>query len=291
MRLTVLFVAVLCCLGWTTGCNVINPEEKVPNYVHIDSFTFNAPAYSAFGSGSHKITNVWVYYNNNPIGVFDLPVTFPVIVDQPGGTLTVVPGVDMNGFHSQNTIYPFYATDSIHLTPNPGVVQNWDPHTGYTSTAKMLWTEDFETGNSFTKLDGDTTLMRTTDPNLVFEKKGSGYIYMDTLFSLSENVTNSSNVFVPTVGATTYIEIDYKSTAQLQIGLMAEFTNADPQWYYIAGVKPHPDGWNKLYVNATDFINAYEGYQYRVVVGTGLPDGVQNQGWVLIDNIKVISYK
>lgn len=290
MRVTVLFVAVLCCLGWTTGCNVINPKEKVPNYVHIDSFTFNAPSYSSLGTASHKITNVWVYFNNNPVGVFDLPVTFPVIVDQPG-TLTVLPGIDLNGMKGQEVVYPFYSPDSIHLTPNPGVVETFAAKTGYSATAKMLWTEDFELGNSFSKFNGDTTLMRTGDPDKVFEKKWSGYVYLDTAYELSENISSNSSTFLPVIGNTVYLEFDYKSTAPIQIGLETDFTNADPYYEYIGGFNPHPSGWNKAYVDVTDFVNAHEGYRYRVVVGTGLPDGTQNQGWILIDNIKIISYK
>lgn len=290
MRLTVLFVAILCCLGWTTGCNVINPEEKIPNYVHIDSFAFETPNYGLYGSASHKITNVWVYFNNNPIGVFDLPCTIPVIVDQPG-TLTVVPGIDLNGMKSEEVTYPFYSVDSLHMTPNPGVVQNFAPRTGYIATSKMLWTEDFELGNSFSKFNGDTSLVRTNDADKVFEKKWSGYVYMDTLYSLSENISSNSAAFKPVIGTTAYLEFDYKSTAPLQIGLETDYTNADPYYAYIGGFNPHPNTWNHAYVDVTDFINAYEGYQYRVVVGTGLPDGTQSQGWILIDNIKIISYK
>ncbi|PZF72411.1 hypothetical protein DN068_13745 [Taibaiella soli] len=277
-------------MGWTTGCNVINPEEKIPNYIHIDSFTYEAPSYSSYGSASHKITNVWIYFNNNPVGVFDLPCTIPVIVDQPG-TLTVVPGIDYNGMKSGEVTYPFYASDSVHLTPNPGVVQNFAPKTGYIATSKMLWTEDFELGNSFSKFNGDTSLVRTSDPDKVFEKKYSGYVYLDTAFEVSENISSNSATFKPVIGSTVYIELDYKSTAPLQVGLETDFTNADPHYEYIGGFNPHPDSWNHVYIDATDFINAYEGYQYRVVVGTGLPDGTQNQGWILIDNIKIISYK
>src|SRR5690348_12276879 len=62
------------------NCNTINPRETTPTYIHIDSFR-TKPGFS------HKITAVWVYYNNSPVGVFDLPATIPVMASGTGKLL------------------------------------------------------------------------------------------------------------------------------------------------------------------------------------------------------------
>lgn len=292
MRLTFLLVAVVCWMSWA-GCNTINPSEKIPNYVHIDSFRLAPFSYGLYGSASHKISCVFAYFNNNPIGVFDLPATIPVIVGQPG-TLTVVPGVDMNGLRGFETSYPFYTVDSLHLTDKPAAIDTFSPKTTYSNTSKMLWSDDFNGGGSvFTLFNGDSALIQTVDPTKVFEGKGSGYIHLvnhnNGITPVSENVASNVNGFKANPGTSIYIELDYKCSVPFQVGLSTTFSNGDVYKEYVTGFKAHPDSWNKVYLNVQDFVNANEGIDYRVIIRAGLDNG-ESEGWVLLDNIKVISF-
>ena len=58
------------------ACNLINPKEQVPTYLHLDRFTFSNPDSSYTGSSSHDIPSAWVYVNDQPVGTFDLPAPF-----------------------------------------------------------------------------------------------------------------------------------------------------------------------------------------------------------------------
>src|SRR3954469_7333951 len=101
-----LFVVIAACF-MQQGCNIINPAEPTPTYVHIDSFNMQGNV-NVTGTNSHKITNVWVYYNNHSMGVFNLPVTVPIITEGTNGVLRLQPGIDANGFSTIEIPYPFY---------------------------------------------------------------------------------------------------------------------------------------------------------------------------------------
>jgi hypothetical protein len=78
------------------GCNAINPAEKVPTYIQIDSVQVLNMVPAKHGSVSHKITDVWVYYNLQLLGAFELPAKIPVLADGKG-QLQVVAGIWDNG--------------------------------------------------------------------------------------------------------------------------------------------------------------------------------------------------
>src|SRR5690606_21936475 len=117
-----------------------------------------------------------VYFNNTPVGIFDLPVTFPVMATAPG-TLTVLPGIDFDGLRGYQVIYPLYRGHDTALAPAPGATINYTPATGYNSDVALRFNEDFDGGtgsdNSFDKYSGDAALVNTGSAE-AFEGNGSG---------------------------------------------------------------------------------------------------------------------
>lgn len=104
-------------LTWQ-GSNTINPIGRVPTYIHIDSFTFQNNS-SLNLPTTHAISNVWVYYNDNPVGEFDLPCTIPIIATG-SQQVQLFPGIIVNGLNSLTGIYPFYTADTFTLAAQPG---------------------------------------------------------------------------------------------------------------------------------------------------------------------------
>ncbi|XZF16614.1 hypothetical protein ACTHGU_10800 [Chitinophagaceae bacterium MMS25-I14] len=291
MRSTLLFIALVCGISWSS-CNVINPKEKIPTYVHIDSFIYRNTNPQVFGSASHKITNVWVYLNDQAVGNFELPATFPVLIDSPG-RLEVAPGINVNGLTFVRLPYPFYNFDTtFKLTPNPGKVVNFTPVTSYTSVSKVLWQENFENTAShpFAKYDGDTSIVITTDPSKVFEGHGSGYLYLNGNIANSYNEATGTASFLPTKNQDIYLEMDYKCSIPFVVGLETTLSsNGTVYREYISGLNAHPDSWNKVYLNIQDFVNSYTGTDFRVIIKAGFDD-TTSTGYVLMDNLKVVSY-
>lgn len=283
-RILLLIVVLISVLG--AGCNIINPPEKLPTYIHIDSFQVKSSDPGEIIT--QRISGAWVYFNNQLVGVYDIPGDIPVIADKPGQIL-INAGINYSGLKTYMSIYPFYTQDSFTLEPAEGKKINFTPTVYYRSTAKIRYKEDFEVGNTFiptnSDLTDDTSLMRTNDPAKTFGGKGgSGYIYLSSTNTYSNNINNTG--FSIAQGES-YIEIDYKCTVGFRVGLQA-MASGTPVIEYISDVKAN-DKWTKLYIGLQPATGKYQTGPYRVVISSSLPDG-QSEGYVLIDNIKAISY-
>jgi hypothetical protein len=288
MRITiyVFSIAVLLILGFGS-CNIINPSETTPTYVQIDSFTFSGVQR---GSSSHKITNVWVYFNNTPVGNFDLPAKFPVIVNAPG-TLLVAPGIDYDGLISQELVYPLYTGDTMHLSPAPGTVVSFKPKTGYLPSSDLKFEETFESNPIlFSRYSGDTGIVRTYAAGEVYEGGASGAIYI-TPNQDSAVVVSSDIAKAITPGADAYIELDYKGTLTLRVGMYAmSNTTGEVVTKQLIGIKPRNE-WGKFYIDIKNFIGTHQDATYKVLIRADRGDIPKTSGGSLfIDNIKVVSF-
>lgn len=272
-----------------SACNIINPTENVPTYVKIDSVVLDIDNPTLQGSAAHGISSIWIYYNNSPVGIFDIPCNVPVITEGERGTLSVAPGITLNGLVDLQPQYPFYSFDTIPLNSVPGGTVNYTPTTSYTKAAKFPYKEDFEVSNSFValtpELDNDTSISNTRDKALVFEGGGSGYIQLNTSYSFSESI-NTTGFPIPRGEA--YLEINYKCSVPFEVGLYNTLNTGVDVYEYIMGIKAS-DTWKKMYVELGTYTGKYPGKDYKVLIKTSLPDGMSS-GYVLIDNIKIVTY-
>ncbi|WP_276132198.1 hypothetical protein [Polluticoccus soli] len=280
-----IFFLVLLISG--SGCNVINPSESIPTYVRIDSFSFVTKDYAREGSGSQKVTSAWVYFNNQAIGTFRLPATVPIVMDGPGD-VNIIPGVALNGL-SFETQYPFFSTYDTSIAVAQGKTISITPKINYLESAKFQWKEDFELGigNRFVEVNSDkaedTSITRVTDER-VFEGGGSGYVQLDSKHPSSEIITNDP--FTITQGKS-YLELNYQGTTSFVVGLQTT-QSGNIVFEYIGGVKAK-DSWNKIYFDLSAFTAKYQTGSYRLMIKTTLDSGL-SEGYVLLDNIKVVSF-
>ncbi len=286
------FILIAFCGSCGLGCNIINPIEPTPTYVHIDSFQFHDTPLVRTATLSHSITSVWVYYDNNPVGVFDLPATFPVITDGTSkGKLELYPGVSVNGLNNINDIYPFYSPDtSFQLVPNGGKVVTCNPKTFFYTKTKPYIISQFETSvpSGFGLAGGNiplTIVDAASSGSLVFEGTGSGSIFLG---AVGDSSVDSSQKFTIPSG-TEYIEFNYKSDLQFYVGLQSNLTSTfNSGAYYLAGINPS-DHWQKFYLNISQFITSYTGATYNFYIKTSLPSG-QASGRLLLDNIQLVTF-
>ncbi|MCB0698749.1 MAG: hypothetical protein H6551_00650 [Chitinophagales bacterium] len=288
MRYKVLLILIPIVLS-VFGCKIIDPQEQVPTYVKIDSFDFQTIDPIKEGSGAQGITSVWIYYNNNPVGIFDLPCTVPVITEGDKGVLSVTPGITLNGLQDLQPQYPFFRFDTTAFFTNPGMIREYTPTTSYISSAKFPFKEDFEVGNTFQEFTsgviGDTSVIRTIAPGNVFEGGASGVIYLDANNPQCENISKAE--FQIAKGES-YLEVNYKCTAPFQVGLYNTLNSNVDAYDYIFGIKPS-DTWKKIYIELGSYTSQNPGKNYRVMIKSELTDGMTS-GYVLLDNVKVVSY-
>lgn len=264
------------------SCNIINPKEKTPTYVTLDSFQFQSIPET--GTANQKITSAFVYLDNAFVGVFALPATFPILSDK-AGELTIAPGVTYSGLSDFQLQYPYFRSYKDTLTP--GQYKRLAPATAYWSKdAANFLIEDFELGNKFVFRDGDTTLDRVVKPELVLEGASAGYVYLRAPQTFSESVMTDAF----TAKTDCYIELNYKGTIPFEVGLFATSNSgAQDQSSYFIGFRPR-DNWTKVYIGTQDFLNAYPNRSYRMLIRALLPGG-QSEGALSIDNVKILTKK
>lgn len=284
MKSCILFVFILSVIGMT-GCDLINPDEKTPTYVQIDSFTFIPPADPIATAGyTHQITSCWVSFDGKQVGVFDVPCRVPIMMDKPG-TILVAPGVTVNGRKDYQARYPYYTSDTITLSPKPGEIIPFTPKTKYVTDAKFAWREDFEGGNDFTRLSGDTDINKSNLPAAKLDGGFSGFIFLKSPQSKMEAITTSVPFKVS--GSDVVMEIDYRSSMPFFVGLQSAEMN---RFEYLIGVNPRSER-NKMYISLSGFLSAYPSTTgYRVQIKAELPAG-QSEGFVALDNMKIISFQ
>lgn len=273
------FIILILFISVGQSCNIINPKERVPTYIHIDSFQFT-------GLGSSEITSVTVFYNNNPIGSFDLPVTFPVMAEG-SGKLLFAPCINSNGQNDRLVQYPFYRQDTFSFDAKPGAIITYNPKTNYVPAAKFLMISDFEYGQiNMSKANGNRGISVVTDPSMIFEGNGSGTIVLN---AVGDSSVDSSNSAFAIPAGETFVEFDYKTSIPFAVGFLDNYSSLYVgNQYYIAGVSPS-DRWRKFYLNVTGYRSVYSAASYNFFLKTFLLDG-QTSGRLLIDNIKLVTF-
>jgi hypothetical protein len=267
------------------GCNVINPSEPTPAFLHIDSVQVVATNTNQHGSISNNITDVWAYHNNDLLGAFHLPADIPIIPSDLNA-LDIRAGIMTNGVQATREAYPFYKVYSSKVDWQAGTRKTITPVFSYVDNAKFHWIEDFEFGASMLNAGGDTNWNKYSGPN-VFEGISCGYAYVDTAHKIARSEFQVG-LNLPS-GRPYYIEMNYKCDVPIKI-FVSSTINGNKQEIFLAGVNPKPE-WNKIYFNLgalIDYMNSNS--EYLFTIESGLLDG-QLKGEAYFDNFKIIGFQ
>ncbi len=254
MRKATFYIILFFAWLWMS-CNA-GKEKLYPTYIHVDSFSFVANPSVKGITLSHQVSCVWAYYNNSPIGVFDLPATFPVLANGKG-TLELFPGITINGQNDLTGVYPFYEPDTFNFIAQPGKTINRLPVTRYYSNIKSNIISNFDSGHTNFFPNGGSVTMNLAPNGSVFEGAGSGMISLarpgvDSAFDSSVH-----SFSIPKGVA--FIEFNYKSSIPFSVFLQANYgTIASLAPYPLAGIYPS-DHWQKFYVSVANFAAQAQG--------------------------------
>lgn len=268
------------------SCNLINPDEPIPAYIRIDSIQkFTTPATQ--GSASHKISDAWIFVNDQSIGAFEIPCLVPVL--QQGKSKVVVrAGIRINGIAALRFPFPFYDfyTEEVQLTADSITILK--PRVTYFPDVNFAYRANFDDPSGITLEplpSSDTSIWVTNNPAQVFEGFGSA---TSVLTRDSSVMAFQSTVVMdlPKNNRTVYLEMDYKVSGQLDVGLV---TLAPGNTFARASLTLNPtDGWNKVYVNLTENVSLTPnaiGYRlyFRAMKEPGNPPLE-----LFLDNLKVL---
>lgn len=274
-------------LYFFVSCNIVNPKEDIPTYIHIDSVRLSPTVPAVHGSVSHKITDVWVYYERELLGAYQLPARVPVLAKNKG-QLQVIGGIWDNGLSGTRAKYPFFIVDTFTFNAKPtDTIQHIPVFTYRTTDTPSIkyFIEGFEQGNSFIKKGGDTTFAKTNNLADKFEGDWSSIVELNDTIKSFESITTQNYVAPP--NRECYMELNYKSDIPLLIRIELLFQGAYIKSDVI-GLNAK-DKWSKIYINLKGFTTTYQNASFNIIIKGSLPaDKLSSK--TLIDNFKIIYY-
>lgn len=278
-----------------SSCIKNNPD---PAWIEINKWTLEANSNAQVPAGvlTDNITDVWVYVDNEFIGIFEVPCQIPVL-NSGTKTIRVYPTILNNGISATKKIYPFLEEYEItvDLVANQTVTIN--PVTRYFSYTQF-WIEDFEGAGN--KMENDPTseaqFDTSSDPSvLVSAINGNkfGRVTLTTALDTWIGYTkgNGDELILPK-GQEVYVEIDYHNTNRVTTGLLAVSASGNAANPNIQ-LNPQDDNevvWKKIYIDLREIIGASAtGANYRLTF-EALLDDEATSGEINIDNIKVLHF-
>jgi hypothetical protein len=273
-----------------TSCIKNNPD---PSWIRIEKWELVANPLLNTGEGvlTHNFSDVWLYIDDQLIGVFELPVKIPVLVAG-NKTVKAFPAIRNDGNSNTKKIYPFCEPYEIavELIQNQTVIVS--PVTRYSSITKF-WIEDFE--DVAFKMETDinvstASLFRTLDPEHVKYGNGCGYVKLTTTDSLWLGYTNGQ-LQLP-VGKEVYWEIDYKVENPVLTGVLG-ISSSEIKNNPFVMITPQKEGgaiWKKIYLDLREIVSFSSNAEYfEMYLRAELFKGL-GSAEICIDNIKLVYF-
>lgn len=269
----------------SSSCEIINPNEDVPAYIHIDSIALSTQAQE--GTNSNKITDAWVYIDGQTIGAFELPATIPILMSGKH-QIDIRPGIKINGIGATRAIYPFFKPFIAEIDLTAKATTKLSPTTSYYDGIIFDFIEAFEPpGTIFERTtNSDTSIMLENKECTPMNNGSYGKICIDSLHPIFEFSTIKT-FSLPKTGKPAFIELDYKCNTPFIVGVIINRSNGSSETHPVIVVN-NAASWNKIYVNLSELIQREQSAtSYKVFIGSQTQTSI-GAGTIYLDNIKLI---
>lgn len=267
--------------------NSCDEAELVPSYIYITEADFQTAEFE--GSASHGIQNVWLFVNNQSVGVYQLPAEIPVLIDG-DASANLRGGIANNGIFSTEIIYPFYLNFSFDISDNPAQKDTIRPVFEYIPDLQFPFINDFEVGNGFRNNGGQAALLLTSKTSEVFEGKRSGIIKLDEI-AKDFSIATIEEFELPSGLQAVFLELDYQCNKPFLVALQSRKLGGTLQLVETPIlVINSQENWNKIYVDLTSVVSslALDNFtQHRIIFESSITSE-EGSGTFSWDNIKIV---
>jgi len=288
--LTFIMVALYCACH-LASCNLINPPETIPCYGHVDSVGLTTN-YGTQGTASHNVSCAWVYVDDQPVGTFTLNNTFPILASNGSHTITIIPGVTVDGANSTREQYPFYTAYNATVNLTQGSISHFAYTTTYLSSTRFSWLENFDNGASFSittdksRTISDSSMFKVGAPYGFQGNSGEVVLDSNSQHNHVQFLGYSDTMTLPRGGVSVFMELNYNSNAPFGVGVAYGTTyNTSSLAPLLVDLFPS-NGWQKIYIDLTPALNDQQP-PFIIYFYFQRPPG-QQQATLLLDNIKVL---
>jgi hypothetical protein len=275
------------------GCK---QEDLTPSWIKIDAFDLVTNEETQ-GWDTHGIVDAWIFMDNQPLGVHEIPCVIPVL-DEGVHDFTIFAGIKNNGISSTRKRYPFYETYEVTTSLSKNDTLVIEPVITYKNSTSFAFIEDFENaGISFVKGPvSDTNIVfiyQADEPEIVAYGDKCGGIFLegtDSLFTVfTEEFMNLPR------GEEVYLEVDYRNDNSIAMGVLAKFPDGSvDEQAPLLQMNPQEAGsevWKKIYIQLSENVSFNVNYQTFEIYFLSLIDDGQSSAHIYLDNIKVVHYQ
>ncbi|MFM7024305.1 MAG: hypothetical protein ACKOXB_15135 [Flavobacteriales bacterium] len=263
------------------------PEAAQPSYIKIDEIKLST-SYNKEGSNSSKISDAWIYVDNQLLGAFELPCEVPV--SKTGNVkISIAAGIKNTGQSSIRERYLFYQWYDSTLALNGGK-HILTPIVSYVDSLHFLWNFDFE-GNSmpFSKDEGsDTSMYLVKGSPDVFEGDGMGEVSTDASHT-DLFLKTSLDLDIPAATKATFLEMNYACSHETTIGVI-NYVSGSKIITPIIQLKSTNLKWNKIYIDLSTALGSYA-LQGKFEIYCQIHHLSNEESKLRVDNLKIISQK
>ena len=273
-----------------------NKTDTTPAWLIIDEFSLTTDEPTQ-GPNSNAIDDAWIYMDNQPIGVYSLPAKVPILAEGQHDFI-IYPGVKRHGISADRLRYPFYERYETTLNLVKGEELQVTPQTNYKPEIYIHILEDFEdVGVDFISESNSLTDMIAVDdtqyPEIIKYGSNCGLIHLTQSDSLYQGATNT-NLNLPKSGQEVWVELDYLCSNSSVLSLKAENSSSSVNQPPLVGFNTREldkENWIHLYIDLKENVS-FEVYatSFEVYI-LSILDPENTEGFIFIDNFKVISYQ
>lgn len=289
-RLVIFLVSIS--LFGLTSCNKFEGDVTIPSFLQIDT-VYLSTNISSQGENTHEITDVWVYVDDQQMGVFELPAKFPLLYNGKH-KLEIRAGIKLNGISSTRIPYPFYQPivyDNFEFYPD-SVMNLSGLSFKYYNTLEFPWIENFEnSGVTIQAVSTSDTLITQTQP----ANNQEAYLSEYSAYSGIINLTSERSYFngwslpsfvFPGNESPVALEMDFKTNNYITIGLYVhQFDTYTSKELVILN---YSDEWNHIYINLTPTVALYPNADDFKIFFEASKQSSNEEAKIYLDNIKVI---
>ena len=282
-----LYLIIILLVVSNLGCALFENFDELPMYIEVNEVGLTTTVLE--GTARHNILDIWPNADGQSLGVFEMPISFPVLDNDLTTDMIYFAGIRRVGFDDDHTIYPFYEriTFERDFVPETRIIE--ELNFNYKDETVFRFIEDFETNNVFTRdVDGDpeTKIELSTSDGV------EGSCALVTLTETNQEFAVASAIEytgIPTNGTPVYLELDYFTEINLSIGLQADVNGTEFEQYFLT-LTPN-QSWNKVYIDLSEILQDSGLDSYRILLGA-LKDvnGGESEVEIRFDNIKLLHF-
>lgn len=285
------------------SCKKFEGSQTVPAYIRIDEVGVSCD-YFVYGANTHKIVDAWVYIDDNILGCFELPSTFPVLKEGKH-KVAIYAGIARDGIRDLRADYPFLAAweDSIVLVEAEAVTLKPVFHYYPIGVDESMHIcpdlkENFEDGTIQFEASAasDASIHIVSGGPAASNHPGDPKCAKLVLNSEDQNfriITSAELRGLPTGGSACMMEMDYKCSDTCQVGLMY-FKDYTLTYESIVRLRPsgasgeEPEEWKKIYINIGPYLVDNETAEYFKVYFSSWDSRNSGTQYFYFDNLKLI---